>query len=279
MNTIIYSHQDAVTYLNTVFEEKKEKNHRFSLRAWAKKIGETNAAHLSMILSRKRRLRPKLADRICQSLHLNESESHYFSAMVKLTFAESPNDKIFYQEVLATLNPEHNFSNINHDQAKILSSWVHIAILEMTHLKDFQSNPQWIAMKLGLPSNSEECATAIERLLRVGLLKKDPHGKLKKTDLNTSYGHIPSQEIRQSQADFIQQGLLALEQAPPEGREISCYTVATNSEKIVRAKGMIKEFRQQLGKFLEEDDGDTVYQVNFQLFNLLKTQNLKDITQ
>jgi len=52
-------------------------------------------------------------------------------------------------------------------------------------------------------------------------------------------------------------------------RDVTCFNTVTSQAKIPEAKKMIAKFRSELMHFLEVDKGDTVYQVNIQMFNLL----------
>lgn len=64
----------AADYLITIFDERKEKNPRYSLRAFARSLG-VSSGQLSEILSGKRPLSHKLARRISIALALTEEES------------------------------------------------------------------------------------------------------------------------------------------------------------------------------------------------------------
>jgi len=61
----------------------------------------------------------------------------------------------------------------------------------------------------------------------------------------------------------------SLEKTPGEKRDISSLTVALNKKKFEETKRRIQEFRRELNVLLsEEKEPDSVYQINFQIFNL-----------
>lgn len=64
----------AADYLISIFNDRKEKNPRYSLRAFARSLG-VSSGQLSEILSGKRPLSHKLARRISIALALTEDES------------------------------------------------------------------------------------------------------------------------------------------------------------------------------------------------------------
>lgn len=71
----------AADYLISIFNERKDKNPRYSLRAFARSLG-VSSGQLSEILSGKRPLSHKLARRISIALALTESESQKLIQLV-----------------------------------------------------------------------------------------------------------------------------------------------------------------------------------------------------
>jgi transcriptional regulator with XRE-family HTH domain len=71
----------AADYLISIFNERKDKNPRYSLRAFARSLG-VSSGQLSEILSGKRPLSHKLARRISIALALTEDESQKLIQLV-----------------------------------------------------------------------------------------------------------------------------------------------------------------------------------------------------
>jgi uncharacterized protein (TIGR02147 family) len=68
---------------------------------------------------------------------------------------------------------------------------------------------------------------------------------------------------------MIQRAAESIERTLPEKRDISSLTIALSEEKFKEAKRRIQEFRRELNILLSEDGkADSVYQINFQIFNL-----------
>ena len=63
---------------------------------------------------------------------------------------------------------------------KIISDWYHYAILELTELKEFESDINWISQRLGI--SKIEAHMGIKRLKNIGLMVEDEDGNLKTSD-------------------------------------------------------------------------------------------------
>ncbi len=272
--TPVYTFTDPVDFLNSTFQEIQKDNPQFSLRAWARNLGLSHVAMLSMVLSKKRRLLPNLSSKICQDLikrkRLTETEARYLDMLVLFANSSTEEEKTFYERILASLRPDQKFSTLQLDQMRIISDWYHFAILEMTNLKNFNSDPQWITRHLGGSVNQSQVVEAIERLCRLGLLETDANGTLKKTNVRLATPtDIPNKSLRKFHKTMLEKATMALEEQSVERRDISGHMLVIDRKKIPEAKRMIQDFRRRLADFLETSEGDAVYQIGIQLFDVL----------
>lgn len=223
-------------WLQQEFIRKTALNPRFSIRSFSKQLG-LNSGTLSQILSGKRPITAKLIQSI---------------------------------EPKIGLPPQFNLSGdaysiIDQDSLTILTHWYHYAILELTLTKGFKSDSTWISKKLDIPK--AEVDYAIERLLRVGLLLKKKEKLVKSQTFLTNYkGSQTSQAHKEYQRQLIQKALIAIDECSQEEKDITSITIAANSKKIESAKEKIKQFRRELATYLEDSQGDSVYQLTIQLF-------------
>jgi transcriptional regulator with XRE-family HTH domain len=101
----------AAEYLISTFNERKEKNPRYSLRAFARSLG-VSSGQLSEILSGKRPLSHKLARRIAIALALTEEESQKLIYLVsqQSQFLEmaGPNARQLSEEEIALMSIAQN---------------------------------------------------------------------------------------------------------------------------------------------------------------------------
>lgn len=275
MEPKVFDYNSPVDFLNAAFKAMQKQNPRFSLRAWAKQLDLSHVAMLSMVLNSKRRLLPSLSSKISQSFlkaaRFSENEARYFDMLVLFSNATTNDEKLFYQRILASLRPDQTFSDLELDHFRIVSDWYHLAIVEMTMLKNFNPDLQWISLRLGGSVNEGQVKEAIDRLIRIGLLERTADGILRK--MKSHYAtptDISNEAIRKYHTQMIEKSLIALKTQSVEERDITAHILTTSKDKLPEAKKMIRHFRRKLANFLETPKGDAVYQVNIQLFNALE---------
>ena len=69
---------------------------------------------------------------------------------------------------------------------------------------------------------------------------------------------------------MIEKASKAIREQEIHERDITSNTVTTSTAKLPEAKKMIRDFRQNLAKFLDTPDGNETYQLNVQLFKLTR---------
>ncbi len=268
--------------LNDKLVERIERNPKYSLRAFAKAIGLDSSA-LSQMLSGKRFMSDARAQKLLDRLDLSvEDREQFLSSLASARVDAGFKRMSAAQRTRVNQCKSSDFQNQNReltiDQFKMASDWYHYAILELTKVKGFQSNPTWIAKRLGI--NDAEAIAAIDRLTALELIE-EIDGKLTKTSLylDSANKGVSSAAHRRRQKQIIEKSLHALEHYPIEIRNHSARTVAIAPHRIKEAKVRIEKFMMELCDELGATDPDQVYELSVQLFpleaNPLLTQNLK----
>jgi uncharacterized protein (TIGR02147 family) len=159
---------------------RNSKNPRYSLRGFARDLG-ISQAFLSQILSRKRKLSDEKAILIADKLRLNATGRKLFVTLARLEQAQGVEVKKILNSQVERLQRKHpKFRILTEDVFKVVAEWYHFAIVELTQLRDFKEEPQWIARKLGIPVVLVK--PAIEKLRNVGLIT-ERHGRLQKSEI------------------------------------------------------------------------------------------------
>lgn len=223
--------------LQQEFSRRLRVNANYSIRSFANHI-EINSSTLSQILAGKRKLSAELIDRISQKAGIARPD-------IQLS--------------------DENFSLVQQDLFAVISDWYHYAILDLVLLPKFKREATWISRKLGI--TVYEAKTAVERLLRVGLLR-EVDGKLQKSEVyysNYSEG-VTSSAHKEYQRKVIEMALKAVDNCPAERKDITSMTIAADSSKLPEAKERLKKFRRELCAFLEDGEKDSVYHLGLQLY-------------
>jgi uncharacterized protein (TIGR02147 family) len=253
--TKILKTQDFRMRLQQELVERCSKNPMYSLRAFAKSLGIAPSA-LSAILNKKRPLTKKMVQRLAVNLGLSSKEIETFQKL----YINKKTD-----EMLMT-----DFQQLALDTFAIIGDWYHYAILELIRLKNFDSDPKWMAQRLGITKS--EVNFAIERLHRVGLLKvieKNGTRSYQSGNATNINGHLTSGASKRLQKQLLEKSMRALEELPIEVRNHTSITVAINSKSLEEAKEKIKNFRRHLCAFFEQDKNpNEVYQLQISLYPL-----------
>lgn len=274
---LVFDFADPVDFLHATLQSMQATNSAFSLRAWAQAVGVKHPAVLSMVLHRRRKLLPQLATRITEHLRrvgrLDHESSRYFELLVHYAHARSDEEKDFYAGLLSTLRPHtsREFVPLQLDRFRAIADWHHSALLEMVRLKDFQPDPEGLSLRLGGNVKPSQVKDALERLERLGLIEAHPEkGYIRSNTTLVTPTDRADEGIRSYHRQMLEKATAALESQPLTRREFGGHTVVSTPEKLVEAKRRIREFRRQLGDFLETPGGSTVYQFNLQLFELIE---------
>lgn len=245
-------------WLKNLYEKRKQKNPRFSLRAFAKLL-DIPSGRLSEYLSNKRLITVEIANQMAQRLKLSPEEEAEFIQRVKEQL--ELRDQLAKAERELQRPPEFEF--LSKEKFKIISEWYHYAILSLLEVKGFKTDIRWIAEQLGI---GEELAQAgVERLTNLKIIEKSENGwKLNVDNLRTT-DDVPSEALQSYHKQILERNILALQTVPVEDRDISNISLAIDKSKLPFAKNMIKNFRRRMMKLLEAGEQTEVYNLSIQL--------------
>lgn len=239
---------DLIELLNVEFGRKCEKNKSYSLRAFARDLG-VQAATLSHIMKRKRVPSPDFKEKVYAALKLSIDQRNYLN---------SKSDEVF------------QFTKKELDVFLSLSDWYYDGIIELIRTKGFESDIEYVAKRLGI--TIEAADSAVKRLQQLGLLKKMPNKTWTATNENTLVygGDQTTFALQKLQRKLMEKAIDSLENVPKKDREQASMTMAINKRDLPEAKKRIKEFHQELCKYLQRPnrDADEVYQLVTTLYPL-----------
>ena len=186
--------QSYRTILKVRLADRITANPAYSLRAMAANV-KLSPSLLSEVLKGKKNLSVESALQVARGLKFSTHETEVFALLVQLESTKSPELKASLLERLNALQPQAKVHDLNLDVFRSISEWYHLAILEMTQIKDMQLTPEKAAKALGI--SVHEAAAAIERLVRLELLEKDERDVLRKTtNLLLATAKVPNQALR-----------------------------------------------------------------------------------
>ena len=256
--------------LNDALLMARIQNPSYSLRAFSKRLSLSPAA-VSEILNGKRKVSAKMAERITDQLALDPEKKN----AVLEAFKETP-ESTSPLPTSTPLSPRESLE-LSQDHFKLISEWYHYAILSLAETRGFHDDASAIAERLGI--RTQDAEKAIERLGRIGLLKRLPSGRLKPTGVNCkSPDDIAMAALRHAHFKNLELAKKSLEEDPVDVRDFTSMTMAIDPSKVPIAKKMIRNFMEQLCYTLESGQKSEVYQYCVQLLPLTKTPAKKPQT-
>jgi uncharacterized protein (TIGR02147 family) len=262
-----YYHQ---TLLKNELAKKIAQNPRYSIRAFAKRLGLDPTA-LSKLLNGSKKLTPGLADKISNRLELSPNEREDILASMVLAYKEG-GTKRFSPRVkqLDKKKPKPQpVLDLTPDIFRTISDWYHYAILQLIEQKDFINDPSWIASQLNI--SGLEASLAVQRLLRLGIVaEKDERLVRIAPNLTTGDPTLTSSAHKKRIKQVTQKSLESLENDAIKIRNHSTMTMSIDPELLPMAKVMIDEFMDTLAAKLQTKK-EHVYELQINLFPLQRT--------
>lgn len=225
-------------------------NPRYSLRRFAQALGMSHTV-LSLVLSGKRPLSKKAAGKVSDFFGLNPTQRERL-----VSHRKSP--------------PLEPASVLSLDTFAVVSDWYHFAILSLLEIPKSRFTPRWIASRLGI--SEIEAKGAVERLLRLGLVEKNPEGEWRQAGKPIRFDNRQSTAAtRKFHSQILARAQDSLEHDPFEAREFSSVTFALDSAQLSHARDRIKAFSRELMRELESrGNPKQVYNLSIQIFPLSK---------
>ncbi|MGE3973983.1 MAG: TIGR02147 family protein [Bdellovibrionales bacterium] len=261
--------------LNEELISRTERNSRYSVRSFARSLNLDSGA-LSQILSGKRIPSVKVAAKLIERLGLSPDEKATFlSSLAEIHCNRKlQRTRKFFKDIsteIKSVTGRVQYRDLSLDLFRTIADWHHYAILELTFVDGFSSNPRWIAAELGI--SISEANLAIARLKELGFLS-DEDGELKKSTppLLTSDRTLTTSAHKKRQKQILAKAIEAIDEVPLEFRNHSAMTMAIDPKKIPEAKKKIQTFLDDLSVFLESGKKTQVYEASVCLFPIQKNR-------
>lgn len=237
----------------------------------ARQVG-VPASHLSNVLNGKANLSPSTANRVATKLGLRNTEKEAFVLMVQFESERDAEFRNTIQERLNELRPDTQVYNPDIDLFKTISDWHHLAILDLMSLKgaptDPRALPSWISRRLAI--STLEAENAIERLIRLDLLKRLPNGMVECTAEQIQFSSTNANEaLRNFHRQTLNKALLAIESQTPAEKFIGSRTFAADVSQLEEARELSRKYFASLVKVFRKGTNKTeIYHAGVQIFRL-----------
>lgn len=245
-------------------------NSGYSLRAYARDL-KVSPSTLSEVLNGKKGLSPKLARSIAVNLRLPDWEILYFCDLVAQEHAKSSRARNEAKKRLQDRKQENHLHILDRQATKALTSWVDLAILELTYLKDFKGSIAWIAKKLHVQEANIEAS--VRRLEEAKLLEINKTTGIWSdvSPLFSSTDGIPNESIRNFHRTVLNLAIKKLENPDVNSRVVKTVVFSVSEANVQKAKQILNDAITQIVALADTSSQDRTEVMCFsgQLFSLL----------
>lgn len=269
----VYDYTDSRAFLKDYYDAKKKANSSFSYRSFLKKAGIAAIGIYQDIVSGRHNLSKTLVFKFARAMGLNRNETEYFENIANFNQAKSVEDKnIHFERMMRFYGSKAH--KVDSSQYEFYSRWYYSAIRELLSTGDFNDDPALIARSLSPSIRPHEAKKALDVLMKLKLIKKSTKGVYKSQDAVITTGpEVKSLNVANFQREMMGLAREAIDRFPAKHRNISTLTININKADYPAVEAEIVECRKKILAMAERSpEPDRVYQVNFQVFPLVKVK-------
>src|SRR5215217_1707323 len=171
----ILDYTDYRKFLLDHYRARKELDPAFSLRVLARQAGFPSHGLLKYLMEGERNLTQKTLVKLLPALGFDAEQARYFENLVFFNQAKGLGEQQVYYDRLRDASAA-TFRKLEAAQLGIFRAWHYTVIREMTTLKEFRDEPEWIAERLTPRVETQEVRAALQTLLDAGLIARTRQG-------------------------------------------------------------------------------------------------------
>jgi uncharacterized protein (TIGR02147 family) len=264
----VFAYLDHRAFLRVAYEKGKERG--LGYRAFSKRAGLRSPNYLKMVIDGQRNLTPQMAQRFARASGLSGEAAQYFEDLVAFAQAKSSRERSERYARLLRFRQFRKAHRLEASQEAYHSHWYYLAIRELVGCRGFREDAVWIAAKLTPNIRPPEAAQALEALLALGLLSRNAHGKLERTQqIVAAPPETRSTHLATFHRTMMAHAADSIDTVRREERDITAITMRLPSALLPELREKLALLRSELLAWSEEQpEADRVVQLNLQLFPL-----------
>ncbi|MBI3541777.1 MAG: TIGR02147 family protein [Deltaproteobacteria bacterium] len=273
----VQSFTDYRTFLVAHAQHMKAHKPGWSYGSWARTLGLKNTSSITKILQGTRNPGKQITEQLIHYFRLEHDDADYFRDLIELgKRRHDPRLSVLLMERMSKSHPNGAVRIFDDKSFSVISNWYHLALRELARTGSFLEDADWISKKMRFKVSPREAQQALETLQTLGLLKRDPQGKLvvAENSINTT-NDVAGEAIKRYHEQMLDNAKESVRTVGVESRELQAASLVMRKADLPRAKEMIREFRKKFARAFEVEGADDVYQIQVQLFPLTKEGELQ----
>jgi uncharacterized protein (TIGR02147 family) len=282
MTKTVFDYDNYREFLREKISDMRAQDESLSNRVLSKKIGFSSPNYILLVIDGKRNISVDAITKFSKFFDLKKNEADFFKNLVLMNQAQSVEDKLIFQDLIYKSLGYLKVRPIEYKQFQYFSHWALIAIREMVELRIFNEDPKWISKHVFKSEvSAEEVKEFIKTLLDLKLIEKDNKGQLRKVDRHiTLPPNVSLGFIFKFHKMMLEKASEALFKQKSKKRDITSTTLPIKSSRIPEIKDFLEKMRQEfIVKFSAPQNGDTIYTLNTQLFELADLKSKEDANE
>ena len=264
----VFDYQDPKEFIQAMVDYYKL-GKGVSIRRIHERGGLKSSNYIQMIIDGKRRLGPKAVGQLGKSFELSGSEQKFFHILVLASQERLPSRKKAY---MADLEEYRAYRQIKPSAEAIddfYSFWYISAIFEACNTDWGKKSTSEMAKSVGI--SESEVNHAFEILQNLKLIEKKNNLWRKTKHAFVTPKQMQSTLVRKYHREMGLQAVRHIEATSPEERELGAITVMLTPQSYEKIKRLLWNLREEIARSYTSDEGASlVYQLNFQLFPLVR---------
>jgi len=264
----IFEYLDYRDLLKDAFEQRKAERPLYGYRMLAEELGQ-DTSNIFRILQKDAHLPARCQSRAIEFLGLSGRSAEFFVLLI--AYARERNTEA-RQEILekAMALRDVESRQLAAKESAYFRDWWVVAVRSLLEVVEGRSQASLLGSRLRPQVAEAEIDNALDLLLELGLVKKASSGRLSLSEAHLNAGgEAMTQAVRGFQRQILSLASESLERFPKDQRDLSTLTFAVNSSTFSEIREMLKEFRQQLQKRVEDSPHpDRVMQLSIAFFPL-----------
>ena len=267
----VFSYFDYRKILKELYQEKKFKDKQFNYRKLAELAGFSSPGFFTNILSGKRNISDKTAERLAAVFCLTPPEREYFLYLVHADQAKNHSRrKHFFDRAVALKQSHFNLKQV--ESYQFYDHWYYTAVRELIAVKPFKDNYRELARSVYPNITISQARDAVRVLEELQMIQRNATGYFEQADpYITSVGKITAAHLSQYHMETSMLAEQAMDKCNKDIRNISTLTLGISEDGYQEIIKRIRAFRKDLLELAQQEKKkDRVYHMNFHLFPMSK---------
>jgi len=168
----LYAYLDYRKFLADWFAHQKATRKSYSHRAFVRRTGQRSPSLLSDVINARRNLTPAGLEGFLRAMKLTAPQARFFSALVDLDQAETPDEKNVAWAAVAATRRFRSSRRLEGDGFRYLSTWYVPVVRELANRDNFRDDPEWIASQVRPKITVQQARDALDLLFEMDLLRR-----------------------------------------------------------------------------------------------------------